>query len=350
MLSFLRNALRPRASLAAENLFLRKQLALFVERKVRPQRADGATRLGLVILSRLFDWKDALAVVKPATLVRWHRLGFRILWRRKCRMGRPTLPRDLRNLVSAMGRNNPAWGEERIAAELSVKLGILVSARTVRKYMPTSIGRPGRSADPQRWRTFVRNHARAILACDFLVSVTASFRMVYVLVVIEVKSRRIVHCGVTSSPTAGWTSQQLREAVPWDHSYRFLIHDRDGIFSEAMDRSVENMGIRALKTPVRAPKANAYCERVIGTIRRECLDFVIPISENHLRMILAEWVGHYNRGRPHSSLGPGIPEPPEGLPAKPQPHRHRLPKDARIGVKPILGGLHHEYRLEKLAA
>jgi transposase InsO family protein len=197
---------------------------------------------------------------------------------------------------------------------------------------------------------FVRNHARAIVACDFLVSVTASFRMVYVLVVIEIGSRKIVHCGVTSNPTAGWTSQRLREAILWDHSYRFLIHDRDGIFSEALDRSVANMGVKALKTPVRAPKANAYCERLIGTIRRECLDFMIPIGENHLRMILKEWVAHYNRGRPHSSLGPGIPEPPPGLPAALQIHRHRLPKERRVRATPILGGLHHESGLEKLAA
>ncbi|MBI3392089.1 MAG: transposase [Nitrospirae bacterium] len=342
--------MRPRASLAAENLFLRKQLALFRERKVRPRRADGATRLGLVLLSRLFDWKDALVAVKPGTLIRWHRLGFRMLWRRKC-LGRPRLPRDLRNLVAAMARDNPTWGEERIAAELSVKLGIRVSARTVRKYMPRDWqGRPRQTVDSLRWGSFVRNHAKAIIACDFLVSVTASFRTLYVLVVIEVESRRIVHCGVTSNPTAGWTTQRLREAIPWEHPYRFLIHDRDSIFSEALDRSVANMGIRVLKTPVRAPKANAFCERVIGTVRRECLDFLIPLGENHLSVILKEWVGHYNRGRPHSSLGPGIPEPPEGLPAKPQPHRHRIPKDARIGVKPILGGLHHEYRLEKLAA
>ena len=274
-----------------------------------------------------------------------------MLWRWKCRRGRPRLPRDLRNLVAAMARDNPSWGEERIAAELSVKLGIRVSARTVRKYMPRDWrGRPGRTVDSLRWGSFVRNHARAIVACDFLASVTASFRMVYVLVVIEIESRKIVHCGVTSNPTAGWTTQRLREAIPWEHPYRFLIHDRDSIFSEALDRSVANMGIRVLKTPVRAPKANAYCERVIGTIRRECLDFLIPISENHVRMILGEWISHYNRGRPHSSLGPGIPEPPEGLPVELQSHRHRLPKEARIAVKPILGGLHHEYRLEKLAA
>lgn len=351
LLVFFGLVLRPRASLAAENLFLRKQLALFVERKIRPRRADGTRKLVLVLLSRLFDWKDALVVVQPGTLIRWHRLGFRIFWRWKVGRGRPPLPENMRELIQSMARDNPTWGEERIAAELSVKLGIRVSGRTVRKYMPRSLGgRPGRSVDPERWGSFVRNHARAIMACDFLVSVTASFRTIYVLVVIEIGSRKIVHCGVTSNPTAGWTSQQLREVIPWDHTYRFLIHDRDGIFSEAMDRSVANMGVKVLKTPVRAPKANAYCERVIGTIRRECLDFMIPLGEDHIRMILKEWVAHYNRGRPHSSLGPGIPEPAEGLPATPQPHRHRLPKEARIRAIPILGGLHHEYRLEKLAA
>jgi transposase InsO family protein len=349
----LRRFLQPQASLAAENLFLRKQLALFVERKIKPRRANEATRFLMARLIRFFDWRNALVVVKPETLLRWHKQGFRIFWRWKARRGRPPLPSNLRELIRAMARDNPSWGEERISAELSMKLGIRASARTVRKYMPKDWrGRPRMAGDVSagRWRMFVRNHARAILACDFLVSVTASFRMVYVLVVIEIGSRKIVHCGVTSSPTAGWTSQQLREAIPWDHSYRFLIHDRDGIFSEAVDRSVANMGVKVRRTPVRTPKANAFCERVIGTIRRECLDFLIPIGENHVRMILKEWVGHYNRGRPHSSLGPGIPESPPGLPAPPLPHRHRLPKDVGIAVKPILGGLHHEYRLEKLAA
>lgn len=163
--SLLRSFLRSRTALAAENLFLRKQLAFYKERKVKPRRADEAAKLVLVLLSRCFDWKEALVVVRPATLIRWHRLGFRLLWRWKVRGGRPRIPGNLRELIQTMARDNPSWGEERIASELSVKLGIRVSGRTVRKYMPRDWrGRPKRDVSADRWGTFVRNHARAIAA------------------------------------------------------------------------------------------------------------------------------------------------------------------------------------------
>ena len=201
----------------------------------------------------------------------------------------------------------------------------------------------------QRWSIFVRNHARSVVACDFFVSVTATFRIVYVFVAMEVGSRRILHCNVTRHPTAEWTTQPSREFLVFDHPYRYLIHDRDSIFSPAVDEALSGFGVRVLRTPVRAPKANAYCERLVGTIRRECLDFLIPISEGHLKRIVREYVGHYNRGRPHSSLGPEIPEPSQAkIPAG--PHRHKLPIGYRITSTPVLGGLHHEYGLKKEAA
>jgi transposase InsO family protein len=240
-----------------------------------------------------------------------------------------------------MAMNNPSWGEERIANELLLKLGIRVSPRTVRKYMP-KIPKERPRGD-QRWSTFVRNHASAILACDFCVVVTATFRLLYVFIVIEHQTRRIVHCNVTTNPTATWTRQQLREAIPSDHEYRFLIHDRDGIFSPRLDQAVSNMGIRVLKSPPRSPKFNSLCERVIGTLRRECLDYFIPVTESHLRNITTNWVAHYNNGRPHSSIGPGIPDPPSDLPTSPQIDRHRIPRHLKVAARPILGGLHHEY-------
>jgi putative transposase len=201
----------------------------------------------------------------------------------------------------------------------------------------------------QRWSTFVRNHAQAIVACDFFVSVSANFRIVFVFVAMEISSRRLLHFNVTRHPTAEWTIQQLREFLAFDHPYRFVIHDRDSIFSTDLNRALRALGVRPILTPKRAPQANAFCERLIGTIRRECLDYLIPLSEVHLRRILAEFVNHYNRGRPHSSLGPGIPEPiPAKLPAS--PHRHQLPAGYRVASTPVLGGLHHEYRLEKEAA
>jgi putative transposase len=188
-----------------------------------------------------------------------------------------------------------------------------------------------------------------MVACDFFVSVTATFRIVYVFVALEIQSRRILHCNATQHPTAEWTIQQFREFLAFDHPCRFVIHDRDKIFSRQLDQELKDFGIRVLKTPLRAPKANAYCERLVGTIRRECLDFLIPLNESHLKRILCEFIRHYNRGRPHSSLGPGIPEPPQDrVPAS--VHRRVLPLGYRVKSKPVLGGLHHEYRLEKEAA
>ena len=172
-------------------------------------------------------------------------------------------------------------GEERIANELLVKLGIRVSPRTVRKYMRRRPGLGPRG--DQRWRTFLRNHAAAIVACDFCVAVTASFRVLYIFVIIEHASRRLLHWNVTSNPTAAWTLQQLREAIASDHPYRFLVHDRDSIYAQALDTSIANLRLRVLKTPYRSPKANSLCERLIGSLRRECLDWAIPLSEGHLR-------------------------------------------------------------------
>ncbi len=207
---------------------------------------------------------------------------------------------------------------------------------------------PRGGARTQRWSTFVRNHAHAVLACDFFVVVTATFRMCYVFVVLEVGTRRILHFNVAEHPTAEWTAQQFRMVVSGDQPHRWLIHDRDSIYSEGLDATVAAMGLTILKTPVRAPQANAHCERVIGTIRRECLDWMIPSSERHLRRVLQEWVAHYNRGRPHANLGPGIPDPPS-VRITEQPHRHRLPIGHQVSSRSILGGLHHEYQLERAA-
>jgi putative transposase len=209
VLTFVSLGFRSRSQLAAENLFLRKQLALCAERGVRSHRADDATRLTLVVLAQLIDWRAALTIVKPDTLIRWHRKGFRLFWRWKSKAcGRPPLPVEVQRLIATMARANVTWGEERIAAALRLKLGITVSPRTVRRYMTT--GRPRDRATSQRWSTFVRNHAHATLASDFFVTITATFRTVYVFVVLDVGTRRIVHWNVTEHPTAAWTVQQFR--------------------------------------------------------------------------------------------------------------------------------------------
>jgi transposase InsO family protein len=341
-------AVKSRSQLAAKNLFLRKQLALYRERQVKPRRADDATRITLVMLAHLIDWRAVLTIVKPDTLIRWHRTGFRLFWRWKSRApGRPPLPPEVQELIAVMARANVTWGEERIAAELRLKLGLCVSPRTVRRYMPPR-GRPRNRVSSHRWSTFVRNHAGALLACDFFVTITARFRTLYVFVILDVGTRRIVHWNVTEHPTAAWTVQQFRACVPGDQPQRLLIHDRDSIYSAAVDGAVAAMGLTVLKTPVRCPQANAFCERLIGTMRRECLDWLIVLNERHLRSILQEWVAHYNQGRPHASLGPGIPDVPFGKLAR--PNGHRIPDGHQVVAAPILAGLHHEYRLEPLAA
>jgi transposase InsO family protein len=343
-LQFLRTALRSHRQLAAENLFLRKQLALYVERRTKPRRATNATRLTLVILSRFIDWRPVLVIVQPDTLVRWHRHMFRLLWKSRP-VGRPRIPANVQQLIAEMARANRTWGEERIAAELLLKLGVSLSPRTVRRYMrrPPSTYAGLRT---QTWSTFVRNHARDVLACDFFVTVTARFRLLYVFVVLDVGRRRLVHWNVTAHPTAEWTVQQFRMCVTGETTYRFLVHDRDGIYSPAVDGAVHSMGLQVLKTPVMAPQANAHCERVIGTARRECLDWMIPLNERHLRRVLTEWVAHYNRGRPHAALGPGLPD----NATRATVSGHQLSPVCRMTVRRILGGLHHEYGLETVAA
>ncbi len=283
-------SVKPRRPIEAENLFLRPELALYVELGIRPRRIDAATRLSLAFLSRLFTWRDALVVVRPETMIRWHRAGWRLFWRFKSRPGRPPIPVECRRLIRRMADENLLRGEERIANELLLKLGLRVSPRTVRKYMPKRP--PGRPRGDQRWSTFLRNHAKAIVACDFFVAVTATFRLLYVFVVIHQGSRRVLHFNVTAHPTAAWTLHLLREALGFEKAHRYLLHDRDSIFAASLDESIKHLGVTVLKSPPHSPKANAICERVIGTIRRECLDWLIPISEPHLRSMLKEWVKH----------------------------------------------------------
>jgi putative transposase len=211
---FLVVGLRSKTPLAAENLFLRKQLAFYQERGMKPRRLDDPTRLALVWLSRQFDWRSALTVVTPKTFIGWHRRGFQLFWRRKCQAGRPRIPLDLQQLIRRMAGENPSWGEERIANELLLKLGLRVSPRTIRKYLPKSSVPGSNPRCDQRWSTFLKNHAQVIVACDFCAVATANFRILYLFIVMEHASRRIIHVNVTAHPSAAWTLQQLREAIP----------------------------------------------------------------------------------------------------------------------------------------
>jgi len=256
---------RSTKAVQAENLFQRCQLARYIERGVQPRRVDAATRASLAVVARLCDWRSALVVVQPATMIRWHRAGWRLFWRLKCRPGRPPIRTELRALIRRMARENVLWGEERIAHELRLKLGIRISPRTVRKYLPKRS--PGQPCGDQRWSTFLKNHATAILACDFFVTVTATFRLLYVFIVIEHGTRRLLYVNVTRHPSAFWTLQQLREVIGDTDNHKYLIHDRDSIFARHLDDSIRALGVEVLRSPISSPKANAICERVIGTAR-----------------------------------------------------------------------------------
>ena len=262
-----------------------------MERQAKPHRADDATRIALVMLSRLIEWRHLLIVVKPDTLIRWHRKGFQLFWRWKSRpRGRPRLPADLQRLIADMAAANRTWGGTDC-------LGAPVEAWHSRvasdcEALLAHGGAPRTGARSQLWSTFVRNHANAILACDFFVSVTATFRLVYVFVVLDVGTRRIVHWNATDHPTAEWTAQQFRMVVSGDEPHQLVIHDHDSIYCDSVDRTIAAMGLRVVKTPVRSPQANAFCECVIGTVRRECLDWMIPLNERHLRGVLQQWVEH----------------------------------------------------------
>jgi len=253
--------------------------------------------------------------------------------------------------IRQIARENITKGQGEIAALVLLELGLHLSPRTIKKYIRQALLPPHNPAGrgDQRWAGFVRNHAKAIVAMDFFTVVSATFRIYYVLVVMEIGSRKILHTNVTASPTSFWVRQQLREAIPFDHAYRYLIHDRASNFNGQVDDTIKSFGMRPLRTPYRAPRANSFCERLIGTLRRDCLDYLIPFSQKHLRLILKEYVAYYNRHRPHGSLGPGIPAPAEGLPVEPQPNRHRLREGTRVVSTPVLGGLHHTYRLVKAA-
>jgi transposase InsO family protein len=342
-------AFRQRRATAAEILVLRRQIALYTERGIKPRRIDPVTRISLALLSRFCNWRDALVVVRPETMLRWHRAGWKLLWRLKSRSGRPPIPLEIRALIRRMANENPSWGEERIANEMLVKLGIRVSPRTVSKYLPQRP--PRRPRRDLRWSTFLRLHAQGIIACDFFVAVTATFRLLYVFVVIEHRSRRLIHCNITAHPSATWTLQQLREAIGLQDRYKYLLHDRDSIFAQHLDESIAKLGVKVLKSPPRGSTANAICERVIGTVRRECLDWLIPLSESHLRSILKSWIPHYNTARPHMALGPGVPDPPTATHRNFNSRfRHRLREDVDVRAKAVLGGLHHEYFLAPTVA
>jgi putative transposase len=328
LLQSLVSSFRTRRDLAFENMLLRQQLAVLKEKGVRP-RLSASDRFFWVFVSKLWPrWRDALHIVRPETVIRWHREGFRRHWTRKCRKkGRPELDPKIRLLIRRMSQANPLWGAPRIHGEL-LKLGIEVSETTVSKYLIRE-----RKPPSQSWRTFLENHGKEIIATDFFTVPTATFRVLFVLVVLSHDRREILHTNVTESPTAEWTARQIIEAVGLDDAPKYLMRDRDRKFSAYFSRQVECAGLQEVLTAPASPWQNAYAERVIGTIRRECLDHMIILGEQHLRRAVKKFAGYYNGTRTHISLNKDAPE------RRPV----QFPSAGPIRTRRHCGGLHHEY-------
>jgi transposase InsO family protein len=319
-----------RTELALENLALRQQLASLKHKTKRP-RLRKRDRIFWALLSRIWlNWRSALLIVQPETVVRWHRRGFKLFWRWKSRSepGRPKIELEIRKLIRRMSRENPIWGVPRIQSELAL-LGHSVSEATVRKYRIRH-----RKPPSQTWRTFLHNHARDIVAIDFFTVPTATFRILFAFVVLRQDRRHAVHFNVTAHPTAEWTAQQMVEAFPYDEAPRFLLRDRDSIYGEFFRRRIENMGIEEVVTTARSPWQNPHVERLIGSIRRECLYHVIVLNERHLRRILRAYFRYYHESRTHLSLDRNSPFQREIDP----------PENGKVIAIPQVGGLHHRYR------
>jgi len=327
---FLRAFILGRAATAIENLALRQQVAVFKQSVKRPKLRP-RDRVFWVVLSRLWrNWRSALAIVQPETVIRWHRQGFKFYWRWKSRAGKPGRPpieREIRDLIRRMSRENPTWGAPRIVSELAL-LGHDVAKQTVAKYMVRT-----RKPPSQTWRTFLDNHVPDIAACDFFTVPTVTFRVLYVFIVLRHDRRQVVHFNVTTNPYAEWTAQQIINAFPYEEAPRFLIRDRDDIYGDYFTKRVEGMGIEEVPIAARSPWQNPYCERVIGSIRRECLDHVIVLNERHLHRILTEYFDYYHHSRCHLSLDRN----------SPIPRRVEPPSEGEVIAIPQVGGLHHRY-------
>jgi putative transposase len=305
MAAFVHSLCKSRRQLALENLALRQQLAMLKQSVKRP-RVSPVDRLFWVLFSKYVDgWRAMLHALHPDTVVRWHRQGFRFYWRWKSRgpkPGRPAIDAGLRKLIREMQATNMGWGAPRIHGEL-LKLGIVVCQATVSKYMVHQQKPPS-----QAWRAFLENHAEGMAGIDFFTVPTATFRILYVFIVLSHDRRQVVHFNVTEHPTGQWTAQQLLEAFPFDSAPRYLLRDRDAIYGEAVRRRIKSLGIEEVVSAPRSPWQNPFVERIIGSIRRDCLDHVIVLNERHLRRTLREYVSYYHTCRTHLSLNKDPPE------------------------------------------
>ena len=319
---------KSRQRLEAEILVLRHQLNVLQQRAPRRVHLHWASRALFIWLYRCCPRiLDAITIVRPETVVRWHRMGFAAYWRWKSRSpgGRPRIGKEVRDLIRRMSFENPLWGAPRIHGEL-LRLGFDVAQSTVSIYMV-----PRRDRPSQTWKTFLRNHAEGIASIDLFVVPTIAFEQLYAFLVLSHRRRRLLWTAVTRNPTAEWLARQITEAFPWDSAPKYLIRDNDRAFAGVFKARVRAMGIRDRPTSFRAPWQNGYVERLIGSIRRECTDHLIVFSEEHLRRILAKYSTYYNEVRVHISLG------------KDAPCTRPIERFGDIVAHPILGGLHHRY-------
>jgi putative transposase len=330
ILTGLLRGIRAQQALVLENLALRHQLAVLQRTAPRP-RLRPSDRVFWVLLARLWHgWTEVIAIVQPETVIRWQRAGFRLVWTWKSRRyetGRPAVAPEVRALIRRMAQANPLWGAPRIHGELR-KLGLAISQATVSKYLVRR-----RMPPSQTWRTFLANHVGTLVSMDFFTVPTLLFKVLFVFVVLAHDRRRVVHVNVTDAPTAQWTAQQLVEAFPWQTAPRYLLRDRDAVYGAVFSSRVRSLGIHEVKIAPRSPWQNPYVERLIGTLRRECLDHVVVLNETHLRRLLREYLIYYHEARTHLSLDKDAPEP-------------RLVEhldQGRIIETPMVGGLHHRY-------
>ncbi len=335
LLGTLTDLARSKSQLVVENALLRQQL-IILRRQVKRPACTKTDRMLLILLARIVQsWKQALVIVQPETLLRWHRQGFKLYWKYKSRAisATPKISTETVALIKEMARDNRLWGAERIRGEL-LKLDLHVCKRTIQKYM-----RQIRTTRPrgQTWTTFLHTHAQQIWACDFLPVTDLFFHSLFAFFIIELHSRRVIHVGVTRSPTDAWTAQQLREATAYGAGPKYLIRDRDNKFGPNFARVATTSGIEILKTPYQAPRANTICERFLGSVRRECLDHLFILQEKQLDRVLRAYVQYFNRARPHQGITQQIPE----RFGKSVPTNHN---DGKILSFPVLGGLHHDYR------
>jgi putative transposase len=322
---------RTRRELQIEILALRHQINVLRRSVPNTPRLRTSDRMLWVWLSRIWsDWRSALLIVKPETVIAWHRKGFGLFWTwksmRHC-TGRPTTSREIRELIRTMSKTNPLWGAPRVHGEL-LKLGIDISQATVAKYMSRHAKPPS-----QTWRTFLKNHCKGLVSIDFFTVPTVTFRILYVFLILAHDRRKVLHFNVTTRPSAEWICQQLVDAFPYDTTPRYLLRDRDAIFGEQVQRQLIDMEIREVLTAPRSPWQTPYVERLIGSIRRECLDHVIVANEDSLRRILRSYFCYYHRSPTHLSLGKDAPEP----------RPIQMPELGAVIALPEVGGLHHHY-------